>query len=32
LSRREIDAFAAGGLTAVSVAERDQRWIAEFTR
>ena len=32
LSRREIDAFAADGLTAVSVAERDQRWIAEFRR
>ncbi len=32
LSRREIDAFAVGGLTAVSVTQRDQRWVAEFTR
>ena len=32
LTRREIDAFAADGLTAVRVDERDQRWIAEFTR
>jgi len=32
LTRREIDAFAVDGLTAVRVEERDQRWIAEFTR
>jgi SAM-dependent methyltransferase len=32
LSRREIDAFAVGGLTAVSVTQRDQRWVAELTR
>ena len=32
LTRGEVDAFAAGGLTAVSVEQRDGRWVAEFRR
>lgn len=32
LTRPELDGFGADGLTTVSVAERDGRWVAEFRR
>jgi hypothetical protein len=32
LTRRQLDGFAVDGVTPVSIAERDQRWIGVFTR